>query len=271
MPPEPHSATSGDAGRARSAVTWAHVPAVIAVRLPRTWSPPAYDDRMRLTRKPDRGVADRAELDAFLDEQFAGVLATVEEGRPHVIPIAYVRDGDRILMHGSTGAGALRMAAEGAPVSFCVHAIDALRLSYNGLHHSLNYRSAVIEGTATKLTDDEHWTALDLFVDLLVPGRNSEIVPVASKDAARTMTLALPIVEDAWLMKRRSGEVARSEEAPDDVWMGTVPLSVVAGDPVAAVGQDPALPVPASVRRFVSAHRPGTGHGDAGATGVEGM
>ncbi len=47
---------------------------------------------MRLTRKPDRGVDDRAALDAFLDEQLSGVLATVHEGRPHVIPIAYARD-----------------------------------------------------------------------------------------------------------------------------------------------------------------------------------
>ena len=60
---------------------------------------------MRLTRKPDRGVDDRAALDAFLDEQLSGVLATVHEGRPHVIPIAYARDGDRLLFHGSTGAG----------------------------------------------------------------------------------------------------------------------------------------------------------------------
>lgn len=211
---------------------------------------------MKLTRKPDRGVADRGELDAFLDGQLSGVLATVHEGRPHVIPIAYVRDGDRLLLHGSTGAGALRMAADGAPVSFCVHAIDGLRLSYNGLHHSLNYRSAVLEGTATRLTDDEHWRALDLFVELLVPGRCAEIIAVTSRDAARTMTLSLPIAEGSWLLKRRAGEVTRSDEAPADVWMGTVALAVVAGDPVPATGQDASLPVPSSVRRFVSArHR----------------
>lgn len=222
---------------------------------------------MRLTRKPDRGVDDRAALDAFLDEQLSGVLATVHEGRPHVIPIAYARDGDRLLFHGSTGAGALRMAADGAPVSFCVHAVDAIRLSYNGLHHSVNYRSAVVEGVATRLTGDEHWAALDLLVDLLVPGRNSEIVPVTSKDAAKTMTLALPISDGHWLMKARTGQLARADEAPDDVWMGTVPLTVVAGDPVPATGQDPGLPLPASVRRFVAA-RPNPDGRDADRPGV---
>ncbi|NLH69951.1 MAG: pyridoxamine 5'-phosphate oxidase family protein [Brooklawnia sp.] len=157
---------------------------------------------MRLTRKPDRAVDHRAALDAFLDEQLSGVLATVHEGRPHVIPIVYARDGDRLLFHGST-----------------------------------------------------------------VPGRNAEIVPVASRDAARTITLALPIVDGHWLMKTRQGPLARADEAPDDVWMGTVSLHVVAGDPLPSTGQDPALPVPASVRRFMAA-RTNPGSRDADRPGM---
>jgi len=218
---------------------------------------------MRLTRKPDRAVDDRAALDAFLDEQLSGVLATVHEGRPHVIPIVYARDGDRLLFHGSTGAGALRMAADGTPVSFCVHTVDAIRLSYNGLHHSVNYRSAVVEGVATRLTGDERL----LFHGSTVPGRNAEIVPVASRDAARTITLALPIVAGHWLMKTRQGQLARADEAPDDVWMGTVSLHVVADDPLPSTGQDPALPVPASVRRFMAA-RTNPGSRDADRPGM---
>lgn len=211
---------------------------------------------MQLTRKPDRGVDDRAALDAFLDEQLSGVLATVADGRPHQIPISFVRDGDQILLHGSTGAGALRIAAGGAPVSFCVHAIDGLRMSYNGLHHGVNYRSAVIEGVATRLSDDEHWAALERFVDLMFPGRNSEIAPMSSKDAAKTMTLVLPIVDGSWLFKVRGGEVLRADDAPEDVWMGLIPTAITAGEPVAATGQDAQLAAPDSVRNFVAARRP---------------
>lgn len=69
------------------------------------------------------------------------------------------------------------------------------------------------------------------------------------------MSLALPIVAGSWLLKVRAGEVERDEEAPDDVWMGYVGLHTVAEDPVAANGQDPALPVPDSVRRFIASHR----------------
>ena len=49
--------------------------------------------------------------------------------------------------------------------------------------------------------------------------------------------------------------------------MASVPLTVVAGDPVPATGQDPGLPLPASVRRFVAA-RPSPGGRDADRPGV---
>jgi len=92
-------------------------------------------------------------------------------------------------------------------------------------------------------------------------------VPVTSKDAAKTMTLALPISDGHWLMKARTGQLARADEVPDDVWMGTVPLTLVAGEPVPATGQDPGLPLPASVRRFVAA-RPNPDGRDADRPGV---
>lgn len=49
--------------------------------------------------------------------------------------------------------------------------------------------------------------------------------------------------------------------------MGTVPLTLVAGEPVPATGQDPGLPLPASVRRFVAA-RPNPDGRDADRPGV---
>lgn len=211
---------------------------------------------MKLNRKPEREVNDRVELNRLLDEQLSGVLAAVADGRPAQIPIAYVRDGDRLLLHGSTGAGTLRSAAAGVPVSFCVQQIDALRLGYNGLHHSMNYRSAIIEGVAQRLDGDEHWAALEKFVDLMIPGRSTEIAPMTSKDAAKTMTLALPIIAGQWLLKVRGGELARSTEAPAEVWQGIVPLTVSAGAAVPASGQDAELAVPDSVRRFIASRRP---------------
>ena len=57
-----------------------------------------------LTRKPER-AADRALLDALLDEAKVGTLGTVVDGLPWSVPTLFARDGDSILLHGSTGAG----------------------------------------------------------------------------------------------------------------------------------------------------------------------
>ena len=72
----------------------------------------------RLRRLTEYAVSDRAALDALLDEQWFGVLSTVSDGEPWAVPMLYARDGDRILLHGSTGAGALRHVAGGAPAVF---------------------------------------------------------------------------------------------------------------------------------------------------------
>ena len=59
----------------------------------------------RLGRHAERGRSEREALDALLDEVLAGTLSTVVDGRPWVVPMLFARDGDRVLLHGSTGAG----------------------------------------------------------------------------------------------------------------------------------------------------------------------
>ena len=81
---------------------------------------------LRLHRHRERGSTDRALLDALLDDVLAGTLSTVVDGRPWVVPLLFARDGDRILLHGSTGAGALRHVADGAPAALAVVAVDAV-------------------------------------------------------------------------------------------------------------------------------------------------
>ena len=67
-----------------------------------------------LTRMRDRAVTDRAELDCLLDDTvLAHVGMTDDSGMPVVIPTAIARDGDSVLVHGSTGSGWMRRAAAG--------------------------------------------------------------------------------------------------------------------------------------------------------------
>lgn len=210
-------------------------------------------DLSRFTRAPERQATDREELHEFLDSQFVGVLASVAEGQPWVVPMLYARDGDLVLLHGSTGAGLLRHVAAGAPVAFCVTSVDGLVVAHSTFDSSVNYRSAVIRGVLEQARGSSERDLLDTFSDQLMPGRTGEVRPSSAKEVAATLALRLPITADNWLMKTRTGPPDPPENpAEQSVWCGVVPLALTAGSPQSAgwsVG-----PVPESVHAFIAGH-----------------
>ncbi len=215
-----------------------------------------------LNRFPELGVPDRAALDALLDSQWAGVLSCAVDGEPLAVPMLYARDGDRVLLHGSTGAGALRQVAAGASAVLTVFALDALVVAPTTFESSVNYRSATVRGRLTPVDDLD--AALELFSDVLVPGRTDEVRRPTGKELAATMALSLPIADGNWLLKVASDWPATPEAAGADpgVWSGLVPVRCVLDQPVPAPWASD-LPVPTSVRRLLDQR------GSPGAPGVE--
>lgn len=200
----------------------------------------------RIHRYREREHHDRGELYELLDgEQFA-VLSTVsDEGEPWAVPISYGRLGDRIVLHGSTGAGLLRAAAAGAPVVLTVAHVDALVVGDRGEGTSSNYRSATIRGRLQRLEGPEKVEAINALLDSYLPGRSGEVPQHTNKELAATMVCTLDIGEDNWLYKTRTG----MPSAPDGEaagWAGVIPLETRFGEPVPApwaIGD-----MPASVR-----------------------
>ncbi|WP_055477174.1 pyridoxamine 5'-phosphate oxidase family protein [Gordonia sp. HS-NH1] len=197
-----------------------------------------------LTRKPER-AADRALLDALLDEAKVGTLGTVVDGLPWSVPMLFARDGDSIVLHGSTGAGALRHVAAGAPVTFTVFVLDGLVVADTLFDHSANYRSAVVRGVP-EVADDAQ-AALEMLSDKLIPGRVAEVRSTTRKELAATVALRLPIVDGQWIAKARTGGPG-GESAE---WTGVVPVRTVYDAPVTHSGQTP----PDSVRALVDPSR----------------
>ena len=125
-----------------------------------------------LTRLRDRAVTDRAELDRLLDDTFlAHVGLADDQGGVVVIPTAVVRDGDSVLVHGSTGSGWMRRAAAGRPVCLTVTDLSGIIVARSAFENSLRYRSAVLFGTFTRLPEPDVPRALDIFTEHLIPGR----------------------------------------------------------------------------------------------------
>ncbi|MEO7069598.1 MAG: pyridoxamine 5'-phosphate oxidase family protein [Nostocoides sp.] len=209
----------------------------------------------RVGRHPERARSERDHLDAVLDASLVGTLSTVVDGWPWVVPMLYARVGDRILVHGSTGAGALRAVAAGAPVALCVAVIDGLVVAHTTFESSANYRSAVVSGHLERLTGAEQEAALDHLSDRLVPGRNAEVRATTKKERAQTLAMALPILDGQWTVKVRDDWSDLPEEETD-AWVGIVPMRMVFDPPQTAPFSPAGAPVPPSVRALAERNEP---------------
>jgi nitroimidazol reductase NimA-like FMN-containing flavoprotein (pyridoxamine 5'-phosphate oxidase superfamily) len=184
-------------------------------------------DRTQVRRQPDRGRYDRETIDAILDEGLVCHLGFVAGGQPYVIPTLYARVGDSLYVHGSAASRMLRHLATGARVCVTVTLLDGLVLARSVFHHSMNYRSVVVLGTATLVTGDEKRRALHALTEHLAPGRWDEARRPTAKELKATSLLQLPIDEAS--AKLRTGP---PKDDPDDedlpVWAGVVPVHLAA-------------------------------------------
>ena len=198
-------------------------------------------------RLPEKATTDRADLDALLDTARIGHFAVVgEDGSPAVIPTMVVRDGDRILAHGSTGSRWMRRLASGVPTSLGVTAYDGVVVARSAFESSIRYRSAVVFGRCTPVTEDKE-RFLDLVTEALIPGRSAEVRRPTKAELAATLVLGLPL--DDWSLKISTGW---PEDEDDDVagpaWAGVVPVHESYAAPLAAPDLRDGIDVPPSVR-----------------------
>jgi len=212
-------------------------------------------DRTKGNRLNDRAVTERQVMYDILDSTVLCHIGYVEGAQPFVLPYGYARDGDSILIHGSTGARFMRAMAAGASVCVTVTKLDGMVLARSTFDSSMNYRSVVILGVATEVTGEQKAKALDILSDGLIPGRVAEVRASSKKELAATMVLRLSLAEasvkvrDAGVSEDRAGY--ESEEAFDAVWAGVIPLTTVAGQPIPADAASAALPLPASVVNYL--------------------
>lgn len=196
----------------------------------------------RLRRKKDR-AGGRALLDEVLDSCLIGVVSTVLDGEPWSVPMLIGRDGNRVLLHGSTGAGALSHISSGSPVALSATIIDGITVSDRQFTHSANYRSVVLRGRCATVPREDMHRALDIFTDSIIPGRSAECPEHSAKEIAQTVLLQLPITEDNWIAKMRSGPPSGGENG----WIGVIPIQTSYGFPIHRSGDD----IPESVLRII--------------------
>ena len=189
-------------------------------------------ERTELRRLPKRGSHDPAVIYPILDAAFLAHIGFQVDGQPFVIPALYGRSGDKLYLHGSAVSRMLRQLDSGAPMCINVAIVDGLVLARSAFHHSMNYRSVVVFGTASKIEDREKkLEALRLISEHLIAGRWEQVRQPNDKELKATTVLEVTIEEAS--AKVRTGPPADDEEDYElPVWAGILPLRLSTAEPI---------------------------------------
>ncbi len=182
--------------------------------------------KYHVKRHDDREIFDRDAVNALLDSEYVAHVGFIDAdiNEPFVIPMAYARDNDRILLHGSTGSRLMMQLAKGAQMCVTVTKLNAIIVAKSAFNSSMNYESVMIFGVGKRLEDSEKLAAMDKVTEGLVPGMTSYARPTTAKEAAGTMIIELPI-EKYSLKSRTGGVIDEPEDKELAIWSGVLPLS----------------------------------------------
>jgi len=207
-------------------------------------------ERTTVRRLPKRGAYQRETINRILDEALICHVGFVIEGQPMVIPTIHTRIGDALYFHGSAASRMLRSLREGVPVCVTVTLLDGLVLARSAFHHSMNYRSVVVLGTAREVVDrKEKLRVLEAIVEHVMRGRTRDARGPNENELKSTMLVRLPLDEAS--AKIRTGPPLDDEEDyAMPIWAGVLPLALTPSEPIADPRLSAAIEVPDYVRAY---------------------
>jgi nitroimidazol reductase NimA-like FMN-containing flavoprotein (pyridoxamine 5'-phosphate oxidase superfamily) len=193
----------------------------------------SQDKKYSVQRKPQRELFDRNEINSLLDSEFVAHVgfADLDTGMPFVIPLGFVRDGDRILLHGSTGSRLFMQLAQGLEICVTVTRINALVSARTPAVSSMNYESVMIFGKTTVLHEDAKLEAMKQLSNKLIPGIWDYAALPSTKDFAGTIIVELPL-DKVTAKSRKGGPIDSPEHIALDIWAGTIPIERKLGAPI---------------------------------------
>jgi len=203
----------------------------------------------RITRISEKQDTSRVRLDELLDSTPLATVALVRDGHPVIFPTGFVRIGDDLVIHGSTGSPWMRALAGGAPAAVSVTTLDGVVVARSSFESSFQYRSAAVFGVFEQIPEADKLGYLDAVTEKFIPGRVAELRQSTRKELAATLALRMPIGADSWSLKISDGWPEDPEEdVAGDAWAGVVPMTVNYGEPQSAPDLTPGIALPGSVR-----------------------
>ncbi len=192
-----------------------------------TADPPS--PRTRVRRLAARGRYDRDTVLSILDAGLIAHVGVTTPDGPLVLPMAYGRDDEQLYLHGAAANHLLR-SADRHEVCVTVTHLDGLVMARTPFHNSMNYRSVVVRGKASKIVDEPtKLRALHLITDHVVANWDTSRLPSKS-DLRKTLVLELPLTE-ASAKVRTGGPIDEPEDIAGPWWAGYVPVTTLFGEP----------------------------------------
>lgn len=170
-----------------------------------------------------------AEIHAVLDEALVAHVGFSTPDGPVVLPINSWRVEDGLYFHMAPRGRLTDAMAAGAQLCVTVTLMDGLVLARSAMHHSMNFRSVMLFGSAEVVSDPEEKNrVLTALIEHVVPGRSALVRPPDAKELAATAVFRLPIAEATF--KTRSGPpMDRADDLSRPVAAGVVPLRLERG------------------------------------------
>jgi uncharacterized protein len=206
--------------------------------------------RTQVKRLPKRGNYDCDTVYQILDTAFVCHVGFSVDAQPYVIPTNYGRSGDTLYLHGSAASRMLKTLSAGVAVCVTVTHVDGLVLARSAFHHSVNYRSVVILGTARLVEDPaEKMEALRIFTDHVMKGRWDDVRQPTEQELKATTVLALPL-EEVSAKVRSGGPVDDEADYTLPVWAGVLPLETAVKAPVPDAQRKNDPPIPEYLKNY---------------------
>lgn len=208
----------------------------------------------KVIRGSNRAVYHEDAVFEILDAGFLCHVAFQHEGQTMIIPTAYGRKEDVLFIHGSTKNFMLNQLLNGQVACISVTHLDGIVLARTLFDTSANYRSAVLFGKATLVTDyQERIDGLKVITDNIIKDRWDE-VPVGSENELKA-TMVIKFTIDKASAKIRSGGPEGDEENPNEVWSGHIPLVMKALSPVLDPKSEKEFDLTESVKNYWTKHK----------------
>ncbi|WP_067515466.1 pyridoxamine 5'-phosphate oxidase family protein [Endozoicomonas ascidiicola] len=182
--------------------------------------------RSTVRRGKKNASYDKQAIFQLIDDLKLGHMAFMDKDSqcPVIIPMTFWRVDEHLYFHTLNKTRLDTLISSGAEVSISFAEASEWVLSKSAYHTSVNYRSAVLFCTGSRVdSPDEFDQAFQRIIDDIEPGRWSQVRPPNDKERKATALLKLTINE-ASFKSRTGGPNEDEEDLSLPVWNGTLPI-----------------------------------------------